>query len=238
MRQPLEHLSRIIGYDFADETLIETALTHRSAGNLNNERLEFLGDAILGFVIADELCRRFPGADEGQLSRLRAGLVKGEKLAKIARQAGLGAYLTLGAGESRSGGHARTSILSDALEAIFAAVYLDGGLEAARRVILNLFEKSLSLLSPDAQQKDPKTRLQELLQARGRPLPEYCVLEVSGSPHEQLFIVECRLEEPQLCMRGSGGSRRKAEQEAASLLVEQLTGGPPETPTPPGRGQG
>ena len=238
MRQPLEHLGRITGYDFADETLIERALTHRSAGHHNNERLEFLGDAILGFVIADELYRRFPEADEGQLSRLRAGLVKGETLAKIARQAGLGAYLTLGAGESRSGGHARTSILSDTLEAIFAAIYLDGGQEPARTTILSLFEEGLSLLSPDAQQKDPKTRLQELLQARGLPLPEYSILEVSGNPHEQQFTVECRLEEPQVCMKGSGGSRRKAEQAAALLLVDQLTGVRSELPSPSGRGQG
>ena len=224
MRQPLEHLCRAIGYDFTDETLIKRALTHRSAGNDNNERLEFLGDAILGFVIAEELYHRFPEADEGQLSRLRARLVKGDSLAKIARQLGLGGYLTLGPGESRSGGHARTSILSDALEAIFGAIYLDGGQEPAYRTIVSLFGEILPSLSLNAQHKDPKTRLQELLQARGLPLPEYRVLEITGEPHDQLFTVECRLEDPQSSTRGSGSSRRKAEQAAALLLVEQLTG--------------
>ncbi|MCP3870820.1 MAG: ribonuclease III, partial [Gammaproteobacteria bacterium] len=146
MRQPLDRLSQVIDYDFVDKALIEKALTHRSVGNDNNERLEFLGDAILGFVIAETLYRQFPGADEGQLSRLRARLVKGETLAELASQIELGGYLSLGPGESRSGGHARTSILSDALEAMFAAVYLDGGHEPVRRIIHALYQQKLSSL--------------------------------------------------------------------------------------------
>ena len=166
MIEPLHQLYRELGYQFSEESLLKQALTHRSAANLNNERLEFLGDAILGFIVADELYRTFPDANEGQLSRLRARLVKKETLAAIARKLDLGNYLNLGAGELRTGGHARDSILADSLEALFAAVYLDSGYQSARDIVLNLYQKRIEELSPEAQGKDPKTRLQEYLQAR------------------------------------------------------------------------
>jgi ribonuclease-3 len=202
--------------------LAETALTHRSAGSSNNERLEFLGDAILGFVIADYLYANFPDADEGELSRLRAGLVKGDSLAQIAKQLDLGKYLNLGAGELRSGGHSRGSILADAVEALFAAVYLDGGYLEARRVILELFEDKLSRLSKKSQQKDPKTRLQELLQSRKNPLPTYTIISITGEQHEQCFTVTCRVDELNIITEGTGSSRRKAEQDAASRFLRRI----------------
>ncbi len=219
----MERLLKAIDYTFSDHRLVETALTHRSAGAQNNERLEFLGDAILGFVIADELCRHFEGADEGQLSRLRARLVKGESLAALARELKLGDYLALGAGELRSGGQGRDSILADALEALFAAVYLDGGYEAARRVVLNLFQPRLKTLSLDAQQKDPKTRLQEYLQARRLGLPTYSVVSIAGEQHDQLFRVKCIAPHLEQESEGTGSSRRKAEQAAAERLLARLT---------------
>ena len=169
----LRRLARSLGRPALSEGLLTQALTHRSAGGDNNERLEFLGDALLGFVIAQALWERFPAADEGQLSRMRATLVKQESLAHVARGLSLGEYLRLGAGELRTGGHARDSILADAVEALLAAVYLDQGFDAARGVILGVFGPSLDALASGAWGKDPKTRLQELLQSRGRPLPEY-----------------------------------------------------------------
>ncbi len=222
MRQPIEHLSKAIGYVFNDLSLFENALTHRSAGSVNNERLEFLGDAILGFVIADELYQQFSSANEGQLSRLRAEVVKGEALALLARELDLGLYLTLGAGELRSGGQGRDSILADAMEAILAAIYLDGGYGAVRQVIHNLFQGKLKKLSLDAQKKDPKTRLQEHLQAHRHPLPEYCVANVAGEQHDQQFIVQCTVAELQLECEGSGSSRRRAEQDAAEKMLAQI----------------
>jgi ribonuclease-3 len=223
LREPIERLSRVIGYDFSDKGVAERALTHRSAGSLNNERQEFLGDAILGFIVADALYHRFSEADEGQLSRLRASLVKRETLAGIARRLDLGQYLALGPGELRSGGQSRDSILADALEALFAAIYLDGGYQQARRVILDLFQEGVSQLSQEGPHKDPKTRLQEYLQARGWSLPSYRIIDVSGEPHLQSFRVECRIEELQLTVVGSGNSRRKAEQAAANQLLDRLT---------------
>lgn len=223
MREPLERLSRRINYDFKDRELVAIALTHRSAGSANNERLEFLGDSILGFVIADELYQRFPKANEGQLSRLRAGLVKGESLARIGRGIDLGDYLFLGPGELRSGGQSRDSIIADALEALFAAVYLDGGYEQSRTVILALFNKRLEALTLDSQQKDPKTRLQELLQARKLSLPTYTIISVSGEQHDQTFSVSCEVPGIAFTSEGVGASRRKAEQAAALNLLDQLT---------------
>jgi len=220
--EPLHRLYRSLDYQFRGESLLKQALTHRSAANLNNERLEFLGDAILGFVVADELYLTFPEADEGQLSRLRARLVKKETLAAIARGLDLGNYLNLGAGELRTGGQSRDSILADALEAIFAAAYVDSGYESARGIILHLYRKRIEALSPEAQEKDPKTRLQEHLQARKRPLPSYTIVEVTGEQHDQHFDVECRVAELNLASRGLGASRRKAEQVAASNLLDQL----------------
>jgi len=222
LRQPVESLFKTIGYQFSDWRLAENALTHRSVGSTNNERLEFLGDAILGFVIADELYAHFKEADEGQLSRLRAELVKGESLAVLARELNLGVYLLLGTGELRSGGQSRNSILADTLEAIFAAIYIDGGYEASRQIILNLFQGKLKQLSLDNQQKDPKTRLQEYLQARKLKLPEYSVINVSGEQHEQTFQIKCAVADFSQMCTGTGGSRRKAEQSAADKMLTVL----------------
>ena len=223
MKPDIDTLCRQLGYSFNDRQLIEQALTHRSAGGANNERLEYLGDAILGFVIADALYHRFPEATEGQLSRLRSSLVKRDTLAKIAREFSLGDYLNLGPGELRSGGHARASILADGVEAVFAAIYLDGGYERIRQVILAIFSQRLQMLNLEDHQKDPKTRLQELLQARKLELPSYEVSGITGDPHQQVFTVICSVPELRKRVEGSGGSRRKAEQDAASHLLSILT---------------
>ena len=222
MRESVERLGRVIGYEFNDRGVADRALTHRSAGSINNERQEYLGDALLGFIIADLLYHRFPEADEGELSRLRASLVKRETLAGVARRLDLGQYLSLGPGELRSGGQSRDSILADALEALLAAIYLDGGYEQARRIILELFHELVSQLNLGGPQKDPKTRLQEHLQARGWSLPSYQIIDISGEQHLQSFRVECRIDELQVTAVGTGNSRRKAEQAAADQLLEQL----------------
>jgi ribonuclease III len=222
LKPDLDILCRQLGHPFNDRQLIEQALTHRSAGGNNNERLEFLGDAILGFVIADALYHQFPEASEGQLSRLRSSLVKRDTLARIAREFRLGDYLNLGPGELRSGGHARASILADGMEAVFAAIYLDGGYEGIRRVILNIFSSRLKVLNLADHQKDPKTRLQELLQSRRLELPTYEVTDISGDPHQQTFSVLCTIADLQQQMKGSGSSRRQAEQDAAARLLSTL----------------
>jgi len=222
LKPEIARLCRSLGYQFRDPGLIQQALTHRSAGGDNNERLEYLGDAILGFVIADDLYQRFPGASEGQLSRLRSGLVKRDTLARIGREFRLSDSLNLGAGELRSGGHNRASILADAVEALFAAIYLDGGYEKARLVILDIFSGRLDELNLDDHQKDPKTRLQELLQGRGLELPVYAVTGVEGDPHQQIFRITCRVPTLELTAAGTGSSRRKAEQDAADALLRQL----------------
>jgi len=218
-----DQLEQMLGHTFSDGGLLQQALTHRSLGSRNNERLEFLGDAILGSVIASELYRRFPEAREGRLSRLRATLVRRESLADIAQSLQLGQFIKLGPGERKSGGHRRDSIMSDALEALFGAVVLDAGYEAARHCIVSLFEDKLAALSETAVLKDPKTRLQEFLQSRHQPLPQYSVLQISGAAHAQHFRVECAVPEctPTL---GEGGSRRQAEQQAAENMLLQLTG--------------
>lgn len=209
-----------LGYVFQRPELLEEALTHRSASPRHNERLEFLGDALLNLVMAEYLFQRYPQANEGELSRLRASLVKGEALAQLARDLKLGETLRLGQGELRSGGPQRESILADALEAIFAAVYLDGGLEACRALILDLYRDGLEGLASAGKLKDPKTRLQEYLQARQQPLPVYTVLEIRGEPHLQSFTVECAVADCRAVAVGS--SRRKAEQGAARQVLEQL----------------
>jgi ribonuclease-3 len=223
IRSP-DRLQQHLGYTFADATLLVQALTHRSAGSRNNERLEFLGDAVLGSVIAGELFRRFPEASEGRLSRLRASLVRRESLADIARHLELGHYLELGAGERKSGGHRRDSIMSDALEAIFGAIYLDSDFDTCRRCIVGLFGGRLDGLSGTVVLKDPKTRLQEFLQARHLPLPEYDVIAVSGEAHAQRFRVQCRVAD-RAPVAGEGGSRRQAEQDAAARVLERLENG-------------
>ncbi len=222
MSTDLRALAHRLGHSFHDEGLLRQALTHRSAGSHNNERLEFLGDALLGLVIAEALWRRHPQASEGQLSRMRAALVNKETLAGVARHLMLSDGLRLGAGEWRTGGHHRDSILADALEAIFAAVYLDEGFEATRQVILGVFGDALSRTLAEEVGKDPKTRLQERLQARRRPLPHYEVLATEGSPHSQVFHVRCRLPDEGAEVLGEGTSRRRAEQAAAELMLKQL----------------
>ena len=216
MTPDLQRLSRSRGRPALSERLLAQALTHRSAGTENNERLEFLGDALLGFVIAEALSERFPEADEGQLSRMRATLVRQDSLAHLARSLSLGEYLRLGAGESRTGGHARDSILADAVEALLAAVYLDQGFDAARGVVLGVFGPSLDALSSGTWGKDPKTRLQEWLQARRIAVPDYTVTVVAGEAHAQTFTVECRIPALAIVATGSGTSRRAAEQDAAA----------------------
>jgi ribonuclease-3 len=204
--------------------LLTLALTHRSAGRANNERLEFLGDAALGLIMAEALWARFPEADEGELSRRRAALVNKDSLAGLAREVRLGDYLHLGPGELRTGGHARDSILADALEAFIGAVYLDLGLEQAREMLLRLFAGRLESVAREEAIKDPKTRLQELLQARRRPVPEYNVADVSGAAHDQHFVVVCRLPDTAAEACGEGTSRRRAEQAAAARMLAELTG--------------
>ncbi len=222
MREPLEHLSRRIGYEFSDKVIFDKALTHRSAGGVNNERMEFLGDSILGFVVADVLFTKLRKADEGDMSRLRSSLVKGATLAEIAKEIDLGKYLQLGPGELSSGGQSRNSILADALEAVIAAVYLDGGLNAARKVITTLYGSRFDGITTNIDLKDPKTRLQEYLQARRHQLPEYSVLEVAGEQHEQTFTVKCVINDLNLQTVASGTSRRKAEQKAAEKLLQEI----------------
>jgi ribonuclease III len=222
LREPAERLGRGLGYRFKDLALAELALTHRSAGGSNNERLEFLGDAILGFVIADALYHQQGRASEGQLSRLRSGLVRRDSLAEIARGLDLGSYLILGQGELCSGGQSRDSILADSLEALFAAIYLDGGYQQVRQVILALFQERLGELSPEGQLKDPKTRLQEYLQGRRLELPNYEVIEVVGDAHDQTFRVVCRVPSLEAERKASGSSRRRAEQAAAAKVLEWL----------------
>jgi ribonuclease-3 len=211
-----------LGYAFRDPALLAAALTHRSASRCNYERLEFLGDAVLNFAVAVLLYREYPAADEGDLSRYRAALVSGGSLAEVAASLGLGDQLRLGGGELKSGGFRRSSILADALEALFGAVYLDGGVAAATAVIEALFAGRLARLPDAGQLKDPKTRLQEHLQARGLPLPAYEVEAVSGEPHEHWFVASCEVATLDLKARGEGSSRRRAEQEAAQRLLAAL----------------
>lgn len=217
-----ERLVRVLGCKFGRQGLLAQALTHRSAPGANNERLEFLGDALLGFVIAEALWERFPDVDEGKLSRLRASLVRRESLAALARGMDLGDYLHLGTGELRSGGHARDSILADALEAVFAAIYVDGGFTSARDAILRVFAASLDRVVATGSLKDPKTRLQEWLQAEKCALPVYEVLQVTGSDHAQSFHVRCTLADSDNRTDGEGTSRRRAEQQAAERMIERL----------------
>lgn len=217
-----EALLRLLQYRFREPSLLALALTHRSRGSDNNERLEFLGDSVLNLIISALLYDRFPDLSEGDLTRLRASLVNKPSLAALARELSLGQYLQLGEGELRSGGFDRDSILADALEAVFGAIYLDGGLDEARRVIASRYRDSLERLDPRAVPKDPKTRLQEYLQKRSLPTPDYVVTQVSGDAHNQRFVVECRTEALDELVRGEGNSRRLAEQQAAALALERL----------------
>ena len=218
----LERLQRQLNYTFQDESLLINALTHRSAGSRNNERLEFLGDSILGFEVADQLFQIDEKATEGQLSRMRAYLVKRETLAEIAREYNLGDLLFLGTGELKSGGQNRDSILADSIEAIIAAVYLDGGMDSARSSVRHFLGDRLANPSTSLKEKDAKTQLQEYLQSQGLALPSYEVDDISGDQHKQTFYVICQIESKPDVAKGQGTSRRKAEQAAAQAMLDIL----------------
>jgi ribonuclease-3 len=212
-------------YTFKDSSLLDLALTHRSASKANNERLEYLGDSFLNFSIARRLFALRPDDDEGDLSRARAALVKEPTLASIGQRLGVDAQLTLGPGELRSGGAQRAAILADAVEALVGAVFLDGGVTAAEAVVELMFAEPLASLPDAAALKDPKTRLQEWLQGRGLPLPSYVVQAVEGRDHEQTFVVDCKVADRNARTTGRGQSRRRAEQDAAEAMLAVLTGG-------------
>lgn len=216
-----ERLQAALGYTFEDPVLLDRALTHKSFAKSHNERLEFLGDAVLGYVVADRLFQLQPHVHEDSLSLLRASLVRKETLAEVAREVGLGEYVRLGVGERRSGGHRRASILADALEAVIGAVNLDGGIEAARALILRLLEPRMHALDLELL-KDPKTRLQELLQGASVALPEYTIESTTGSAHSRTFTVSCRIADLDLSVTGSGRSRRAAEKRAAEHMLERV----------------
>lgn len=225
MSQTQNRLSRKLGYSFADPALLETALTHRSVSNTNNERLEFLGDGLLNFVIGQALFKQCQESPEGDLTRLRASLVRESALVEIAREMDLGECLLLGSGEKKSGGHRRKSILADTVEAVLGAIYLDGGFDSARDVILRLYQSRLENLPSAESLKDAKTRLQELLQSVGDALPDYEVLDISGKPHAQTFTVVCRvIRESNNAseVHAQGSSRRRAEQAAAEMMMAIL----------------
>jgi ribonuclease III len=211
------------GHVFRDPALLERALTHRSAASIHNERLEFLGDALVGAIVAEALYARWPKAAEGELTRARAELVRESSLAALARRLELGTRILLGPGEMKSGGHRRDSILADALEAVVGAIYLDAGFESCRAVVLPWFAEAIDALPPPHKLgKDAKTRLQEWLQARQLPLPTYTLLSESGEDHAKLFRTECALSEPPLRCEGEAGSRRASEQIAAEAVLQVI----------------
>jgi ribonuclease-3 len=215
-----------LGYAFRRPELLNQALTHRSFGADNNERLEFVGDAVLNCAIAAILYRRFPDIPEGELSRVRASLVNGETLARLGALLDLGSAIRLGEGEQRSGGAARPSILADALEALFGAIFLDAGFDVACGVVESVYAADLAKLDPAALSKDPKTRLQEWLQARKIAVPEYSVTAITGEAHAQTFTVECRIPALGIAAIGTGTSRRAAEQAAATAAYAKAIAGP------------
>ncbi len=222
MNDKLNRLETRLGYQFVQADLLKRAITHRSAASRHNERLEFLGDSILSLVIAEALYHRFPEVSEGDMSRMRATLVREKTLAELAREFDLGEYLILGPGELKSGGFRRESILADTVEAIIGAIYLDAGMDAIRDLLLRWYAQRLEEIRPGVEQKDPKTRLQELLQGRRKPLPNYAVVRVKGEAHNQEFTVQCEIDGLQDAIVGIGSSRRKAEQAAAEKALEQL----------------
>lgn len=221
----LSVLEQALGHRFGDRELLKLALTHRSFGARNNERLEFLGDSLLNYAVADALFKKFPEAREGQLSRLRAQLVRGETLAQIARELNVGAQLTLSDGERKTGGADRDSILADSVEALFGAVYRDAGLEAVLITIERLYASRLAALSLAETPKDAKSRLQELMQARQQPLPEYQVVQVQGQGHEQVFTVSCRVAGLREPVMATASSRKRAEKQTAEQALALLSGG-------------
>ncbi|MEK7206362.1 MAG: ribonuclease III [Pseudomonadota bacterium] len=222
MNKSYAELYRRLNYSFKESVLLQRALTHRSKSSDNYERLEFLGDSVLGFVISAELFTRYPDIPEGDLTRLRASLVKKQTLALLARELELGDFLALGEGELKSGGFNRDSILADALEAIFGAICMDSSYDETRRVILHLYQEMFARLNPYSIPKDPKTRLQEHLQKHSLPTPIYQICEVTGEAHSQSFVVECWVPGIDKTLRGTGTTRRNAEQQAAALALELL----------------
>ncbi len=219
---PINKLLTRLDYQFKNIALLDDALTHRSASARNNERMEFLGDSVLNFVIAEELFIKYPQYPEGDLSRLRASLVNKDGLALIAQDLQLGDFLRLGSGELKSGGYRRHSILADAVEAIFGAVLIDSDFESCKQLILRLYQKQLSNVTDPAMLKDPKTRLQELLQSRKLALPVYEITQVKGKAHQQDFSVQCSIDELNIATYSHAGSRRKAEQIAAEEAITQV----------------
>ena len=222
MVKKLDTLEQTLAYQFSNPELANLALTHRSANAEHNERLEFLGDSLLGFIVADLLFELNPAASEGELSRMRSSLVNKTALAAIARKLELGEFLRLGTGERNSGGKDRDSILADTVEALIAAIYLDGGMAPCKAFVIAINESKLVTKSGVTKQKDAKTRLQEFLQAQGRKLPNYEVVEVAGAAHEQVFHVSCKLESLKIQAQGSGSSKRDAEQAAAEKILDSI----------------
>lgn len=218
----LDTLCRSLGYQFRDRGLLELALTHRSHGVFHNERLEFLGDALLNFLTADRLYKEYSDLSEGGLSRLRANLVNGEVLAQLAAELNINHYLRLGAGEMKSGGENRRSILSNTMEAVIGSIFLDGGIDACRERIYHWYEERFAAITEEGVKKDSKTLLQEYVQSKKMSLPHYEILSIEGKEHNQLFRVQCRIPDTARAAVGQGTSRRRAEQEAAQKLLALL----------------
>jgi ribonuclease-3 len=219
---PVFQLENNLGHTFVNKSYLITALTHRSLGHDNNERLEYLGDALLGFIIAEAIYKLYPGATEGELTRLRATLVKGETLAKLAKKLDLGNFIKLGGSELKSGGWRRSSILANALEALIGAIYLDAGLDTCREKVLRLYGDFLKTSTPENLTKDPKTRLQEHLQSLQMNLPEYKVVMEKGEAHDKIFTVRCEIPAMSISVQAEGKSKRYAEQAAAQLALDTL----------------
>ena len=215
-------LQETLNYQFSDRGIVDLALTHRSANTINNERLEFLGDSLLGYIVADILYENYPESSEGELSRMRSTLVNKITLADIARELKLGKFVQLGSGESKSGGNDRDSILADAVEALIAAIYLDAGIHDCRKVVSRWLERRLGRSSTTGRLRDAKTQLQELMQASGFGLPKYNVVKIEGEAHQQIFHVECRVDGVTEAQTSSGTSKRNAEQGAAQDMLKQL----------------
>ena len=222
MNEPVYQLENNLGYTFENKAYLNTALTHRSLGQDNNERLEYLGDALLGFIIAEAIYKLYPGATEGELTRLRATLVKGETLAKLARKLNLGNYMKLGGSELKSGGWRRSSILANTIEALIGAIYLDVGMDICRETVLRLYGDLLLKSTPETLTKDPKTRLQEYLQSMQINLPEYSVVTERGEAHDKVFTVQCDIQAMTISVQADGKSKRNAEQAAAQLALDTL----------------
>lgn len=218
----IQNLQRKIGYTFKDETLLKLALTHRSADKKHNERIEFLGDSILSFIIAEELYTRYPRSSEGDMSRLRATLVRGKTLAEMGREFGVGECIFLGPGEMKSGGARRDSILEDVMESMIGAIYLDSDMDQVKALVLAWYQSRLERFKPGQSQKDAKTQLQEFLQGRKKKLPVYSVTNITGEAHDQRFFVECAVQDMKKLFTGEGVSRRAAEQQAAQKALDAL----------------